>query len=42
MNRLAEGATAEKRRRLIGLFVLSSRYEWQFWQMCWAGEDWPV
>lgn len=42
MNRLAEGATAEKRARLTDLFVLSSRYEWQFWQMCWTGEEWPV
>lgn len=42
MNRLAEGATAEKRRRLTELFVLSSRYEWTFWEMCWNGEEWPV
>jgi thiaminase/transcriptional activator TenA len=42
MNRLAEGATVAKRRRLIDLFVLSSRYEWQFWEMCWRGEKWPV
>jgi thiaminase (transcriptional activator TenA) len=42
MNRLAEGATAEKRARLTELFVLSSRYEWQFWEMCWRGEAWPV
>ncbi len=42
MDRLAEGATAEKRERLTALFVLSSRYEWQFWEMCWHGERWPV
>jgi thiaminase/transcriptional activator TenA len=42
MNRLAGGATAEKRRRLVELFVTSSRYEWQFWEMCWRGESWPV
>jgi thiaminase (transcriptional activator TenA) len=42
MNRLAEGTTAEKRERLIELFVLSSRYEWMFWEMCWRGEEWPV
>jgi thiaminase (transcriptional activator TenA) len=41
-NRLAQGATDEKRARLRELFVLSSRYEWQFWQMCWIGESWPV
>ena len=42
MNRLAEGASPAKRQRLIDLFVLSSRYEWQFWEMCWQGERWPV
>lgn len=40
MNRLAEGRAEEKRGRLTELFVLSSRYEWQFWQMCWHGETW--
>jgi thiaminase/transcriptional activator TenA len=42
MNRLTEGALPAKRARLTELFVLSSRYEWQFWQMCWHGERWPV
>ena len=42
MDRLAEGVSAEKRARLTDLFVLSSRYEWQFWEMCWRGETWPV
>lgn len=42
MNRLAEGASAEKRARLKDLFVLSSRYEWGFWEMCWRGEEWSV
>ena len=42
MNRLAEGATPQKKERLKELFVLSSRYEWQFWEMCWTGERWPV
>jgi thiaminase len=40
MNRLGAAATGEKRQRLIDLFVLSSRYEWQFWEMCWHGEQW--
>ncbi|UCD25663.1 MAG: thiaminase II [Gemmatimonadota bacterium] len=39
-NRLAAGATPEKASRLEELFVLSSRYEWQFWEMCWTGEEW--
>jgi thiaminase/transcriptional activator TenA len=42
MNRLAEGATSAKRRHMVELFVTSSRYEWQFWEMCWRGESWPV
>jgi len=42
LNREAEGATAEKRKRLEGLFVLSSRYEWRFWEMCWRGEGWGL
>ncbi|NIM52267.1 MAG: thiaminase II [Gemmatimonadales bacterium] len=40
LNRVAAGISDEKRRRLIDLFVLSSRYEWQFWEMCWRGEEW--
>ncbi|MCK5447503.1 MAG: thiaminase II, partial [Gemmatimonadetes bacterium] len=42
MDRLADGVSVEKRARLMDLFVLSSRYEWQFWEMCWRGETWPV
>jgi thiaminase/transcriptional activator TenA len=42
MDRLTRNATPEKRARLEDLFVLSSRYEWQFWEMCWRGEEWPV
>lgn len=42
MDRLAEGASADRRERLLDLFLLSSRYEWMFWEMCWRGEAWPV
>ncbi len=42
MDRLARGATDEKKARLTEIFVLSSRYEWLFWEMCWHGEEWPV
>ena len=42
LNRLAEGTSAAKRERLTELFLLSSRYEWRFWEMCWDGEEWPV
>jgi len=40
LDREAEGATPEKRARLEHLFVLSSRYELRFWDMCWEGESW--
>ncbi len=40
LERVAAGATEEKRARLTELFVISSRYEWQFWEMCWNGEEW--
>ena len=42
LDKLAEGAGAPRRERLKELFLLSSRYELAFWQMCWAGESWPV
>jgi thiaminase/transcriptional activator TenA len=38
MDRLAEGKTAEERERLTQAFVVSSRYELRFWDMCWEGE----
>jgi thiaminase/transcriptional activator TenA len=41
-NRVSTGAPPDKRGRMLDLFVLSSRYEWQFWQMCWNGEAWSV
>lgn len=40
MNRLGEHLPAGKKQRLKELFVLSSRYEWLFWEMCWHGEAW--
>jgi thiaminase/transcriptional activator TenA len=42
MERLAADAGQAKRVRLRELFLLSSRYEWAFWEMCWTGESWPV
>ena len=38
--RVAGSAGTEKRARLVDLFVLSSRYEHRFWEMCWKGESW--
>lgn len=30
------------RQRLEDIFLTSSRYEWQFWEMAWKLERWPV
>ena len=40
MDRHAADRSEQKRRRLTELFVISSRYEWKFWEMCWEGEQW--
>jgi len=37
---MSAGAPEEKIRRLREIFVISSRYEWRFWEMCWVGEEW--
>jgi thiaminase/transcriptional activator TenA len=42
MDRLAADTPSDRRQRLLALFLLSSRYEWMFWEMCWRGEAWPV
>lgn len=42
LDRLVEHAGPEKRERLTQIFLLSTRYEWMFWEMCWEGEAWPV
>jgi len=40
-DRVAEGIADESRLEgLERIFVLSSRYEWLFWEMCWEGESW--
>jgi thiaminase/transcriptional activator TenA len=42
LDRVAGDAAPAERQRLEEIFVLSSRYEWMFWEMCWTGESWPV
>ncbi|MEX2530917.1 MAG: thiaminase II [Gemmatimonadota bacterium] len=42
LDRLATHAGPEKRERLKEIFLLSTRYEWQFWEMCWKGEAWGM
>ena len=33
---------AEEKKRMEEAFVISSRYEWMFWEMAWNEEKWPV
>ena len=40
LDRKTTGVSEEKRARLSEIFVISSRYELQFWEMCWEGEGW--
>ena len=38
----AAGLDPSNRRRLEEIFIMSSRYEWMFWDMAWREEAWPV
>jgi thiaminase/transcriptional activator TenA len=42
LDRLAESLPERELQRLEDTFVLSSRYEWRFWEMAWKQEAWPV
>ncbi len=42
LDRLTQDAGDNKRERLQETFLVSSQYEWMFWEMCWEGEEWPV
>ncbi|MFO0774231.1 MAG: thiaminase II [Nitrospiraceae bacterium] len=38
----ATQASQAERRRMEEAFVISSRYEWMFWEMAWTEETWPI
>lgn len=38
----AKTASADERLRMESHFVISSRYEWMFWEMAWNEEKWPI
>ena len=42
LDRWAQTAGKEEQRRMEASFVISSRYEWMFWEMAWNEEQWPV
>ena len=39
---LAAGLPERDLQKLEAAFFTSSRYEWQFWEMAWKMEEWPV
>jgi thiaminase (transcriptional activator TenA) len=42
LDRVAEGLPERELQKLEAAFLTSSRYEWQFWEMSWKMERWPV
>ncbi len=38
----AKEASRTERERMEEAFIISSRYEWMFWDMAFAEEEWPV
>jgi thiaminase (transcriptional activator TenA) len=41
-DRIEAGLSDTERERMAAHFVLTSRYEWMFWDMGWRRETWPV
>jgi thiaminase/transcriptional activator TenA len=42
LDSLAAGLPERDLRKLEAAFLTSSRYEWQFWEMAWKMEGWPI
>ena len=42
IDRSAQGSGEKQRRRMEELFILSSRYEYMFWDAAYKMEEWPV
>ena len=42
LDSLAAGLPERDLRKLEAAFLTSSRYEWQFWEMAWKIERWPI
>ncbi len=38
----AKEMSHEERKRIESHFLISSRYEWLFWEMAWREETWPI
>jgi thiaminase/transcriptional activator TenA len=42
LDNLAAGLPERELQKLEAAFLTSSRYEWQFWEMAWKLERWPI
>jgi thiaminase/transcriptional activator TenA len=42
VNQCAKTAGKSEKSRMEEAFLISSRYEWMFWEMAWREERWPV
>jgi len=42
VDRFAKTAGKKEKRQMEEAFLISSRYEWMFWEMAWREEQWPV
>jgi thiaminase/transcriptional activator TenA len=42
VDRWAKTAGKEELRQMEQSFIISSRYEWMFWEMAWKEETWPI
>lgn len=42
VDRWTRTAGHDEKRRMEAAFLISSRYEWMFWEMAWNEETWPV
>ena len=42
VNKCAQSAGKAEKARMEEAFLISSRYEWMFWDMAWREERWPV
>jgi thiaminase/transcriptional activator TenA len=38
----AKDASRAEKERMEETFIISSRYEWMFWDMAFGEEEWPV
>jgi thiaminase/transcriptional activator TenA len=42
VDRWAKDASRAEKKRMEEAFIVSSRYEWMFWDMAFSEEEWPV